>query len=45
MKIVGFESNNGVRLGVVDGDNVIDLQMANANVPGDLGEVSTPEQW
>ena len=39
MKIVGFESNNGVRLGVVDGDNVIDLQTADANVPGDLGEV------
>ena len=26
-------------LGVVDGDNVIDLQMADANVPSDLGEV------
>ena len=39
MKIVGFEVNNGVRLGVVDGDNVIDLQMADANVPSDLGEV------
>ena len=38
MKIVGFEVNNGVRLGVVDGDNVIDLQMADANVPSDLGE-------
>jgi len=25
MKIVGFESNNSVRLGLVDGDNVIDL--------------------
>src|SRR5215475_13511117 len=39
MKIVGFESNNSVRLGVVDGDNVIDLQAADANLPGDLGEV------
>src|SRR6516162_10526432 len=39
MKIVGFESKNSVRLGVVDGDNVIDLQAADANLPGDLGEV------
>ena len=38
MKIVGFESD-GVRLGVVDGDSVVDLQMADANVPNDLGEV------
>ena len=39
MKIVGFESNNSVRLGIVDGDTVIDLQTADANLPGDLGEV------
>ena len=39
MKIVGFEANNGVRLGVVEGDNVIDLQAADANTPSDLGEV------
>jgi 2-keto-4-pentenoate hydratase/2-oxohepta-3-ene-1,7-dioic acid hydratase in catechol pathway len=39
MKIVGFEVNNGVRLGVVDGDSVIDLQAVDANVPGDLAEV------
>jgi len=38
MKIVSFEANNGVRLGVVEGDNVIDLQAADANLPGDLGE-------
>ncbi|HME28779.1 MAG TPA: fumarylacetoacetate hydrolase family protein [Pseudolabrys sp.] len=38
MKIAGFESK-GVRLGVVEGDNVIDLQMADANLPNDLGEV------
>src|ERR1700741_4247447 len=38
MKIVGFESNNGLRLGVVAADNVIDLQVADPNVPGDLGE-------
>src|SRR5512144_656649 len=39
MKIVGFEANNSVRLGVVDGDSVIDLQAVDANVPGDLAEV------
>jgi 2-keto-4-pentenoate hydratase/2-oxohepta-3-ene-1,7-dioic acid hydratase in catechol pathway len=39
MKIVGFEANGGARLGVVDGDNVIDLQAADASVPVDLGEV------
>ncbi len=38
MKIVGFEGNNGLRLGVVEGDNVIDLQAADAGIPGDLGE-------
>ncbi len=38
MKIVGFEAN-GLRLGVVEGDSVIDLQAVDANVPGDLGEV------
>ncbi len=39
MKIVGFEANNGLRLGVVEGDAVIDLQAVDANLPGDLGEV------
>ena len=38
MKIVGFEAN-GLRLGVVEGDNVIDLQAVDASLPGDLGEV------
>jgi len=38
MKIVSFEANNGVRLGVVEGDSVIDLQAVDASVPGDLGE-------
>jgi acylpyruvate hydrolase len=38
MKIVGFEANGGARLGVVEGDNVIDLQSVDANVPVDLGE-------
>ena len=38
MKIVGFEVNNSVRLGVVEGDTVIDLQAVDANAPSDLGE-------
>jgi acylpyruvate hydrolase len=38
MKIVSFEKNNGLRLGVVEGDTVIDLQAVDANLPGDLGE-------
>ena len=37
MKIVGFETSNGARLGVLDGDNVIDLQAVDASVPNDLG--------
>jgi 2-keto-4-pentenoate hydratase/2-oxohepta-3-ene-1,7-dioic acid hydratase in catechol pathway len=39
MKIVGFEANGGARLGVVEGDTVVDLQSVDANVPADLGEV------
>ena len=39
MKIVGFEANNGLRLGVVDGEAVIDLQAVDASLPADLGEV------
>ena len=38
MKIVGFEANNGLRLGVIDGDAVIDLQAVDATTPTDLGE-------
>ena len=38
MKIVGFDANNGLRLGVVEGDSLIDLQAAEASVPADLGE-------
>ena len=38
MKIVSFEANNGVRLGVVEGDTVIDNQAVDAKVPDDLGE-------
>jgi acylpyruvate hydrolase len=39
MKIVGFESNEGLRLGVVEGDNVIDLQAVDARLSPNLAEV------
>lgn len=38
MKIVGFEAEGSVRVGVVDGDSVIDIQAADAKAPNDLGE-------
>ena len=38
MKIVGFEDKGSARLGVVEGDQVIDLQAADAKTPADLGE-------
>jgi acylpyruvate hydrolase len=39
MKIVGFEGGGGLRLGVVEGDQVIDLQEVDKSIPADLGEV------
>jgi 2-keto-4-pentenoate hydratase/2-oxohepta-3-ene-1,7-dioic acid hydratase in catechol pathway len=39
MKIVGFEAGGSLRLGSVEGDQVIDLQAVDAKVPSDLGEV------
>ncbi len=39
MKIVGFHGSTNLRLGVVDGDTVIDLQAADPALPTDLGEV------
>jgi 2-keto-4-pentenoate hydratase/2-oxohepta-3-ene-1,7-dioic acid hydratase in catechol pathway len=39
MKIVGFETDKGLGLGVVEGDTVIDLQAVDAKVPADLGAV------
>jgi acylpyruvate hydrolase len=39
MKIVGFEAEGGLRLGVVEGDQVIDLQAVDAKLPADLGAV------
>jgi acylpyruvate hydrolase len=38
MKIVGFEANGALHLGVVEGDQVIDLQAVDPAIPGDLGE-------
>ena len=38
MKIVAFEGQGGPRLGIVEGDQVIDLQAADAKVPTDLGD-------
>ena len=38
MKIVGFEANGETRLGVIDGDHVVDLQAADAKAPNDLRE-------
>jgi acylpyruvate hydrolase len=38
MKIVGFNTSEGLRLGVAEGEAVIDLQAVDKNVPSDLGE-------
>ncbi len=38
MKIVGFEGQSGPRLGIVEGDQVIDLNAADGKLPTDLGE-------
>ena len=38
MKIVAFEGQGGARLGIVQGDQVVDLNAADASVPTDLGE-------
>jgi len=41
MKIVGFEANGALRLGVVEGDQVVDLQAADPKVPNELGALLT----
>jgi 2-keto-4-pentenoate hydratase/2-oxohepta-3-ene-1,7-dioic acid hydratase in catechol pathway len=38
MKIIGFESNNMLHLGIAEGDHLIDLQSVDPAVPYDLGE-------
>jgi 2-keto-4-pentenoate hydratase/2-oxohepta-3-ene-1,7-dioic acid hydratase in catechol pathway len=37
MKIVNFQTNNGIRMGVVDGATVIDVQAVDASLPNELG--------
>lgn len=37
MKIVAFEGDAGSRLGIIEGDQVIDLQAVDAGMPSDLG--------
>ena len=37
MKVVGFEAEGGLRLGIVEGDQVVDLQAVDSKVPADLG--------
>jgi 2-keto-4-pentenoate hydratase/2-oxohepta-3-ene-1,7-dioic acid hydratase in catechol pathway len=39
MKIVGFTTDAGLRLGVVEGDQVVDLQAVDPKLPSDLGAV------
>src|SRR2546429_3149328 len=39
MKIVGFEANGGLHLGVVEGEEIIDLQAVDKSIPSDLGEI------
>jgi acylpyruvate hydrolase len=39
MRIVGFKDGRGLRLGIVEGDQVIDLQAVDANLPADLGAI------
>jgi len=38
MKIVAFEGQGGPRLGIVEGDQVVDLNAADASVPTELSE-------
>jgi 2-keto-4-pentenoate hydratase/2-oxohepta-3-ene-1,7-dioic acid hydratase in catechol pathway len=38
MKIAGFQTSSGPRLGIVEGDQVIDLQEADEKAPYDLAE-------
>jgi len=38
MKIVAFEGHGGPRIGVVEGEEVVDLQAVEPRVPNELGE-------
>jgi 2-keto-4-pentenoate hydratase/2-oxohepta-3-ene-1,7-dioic acid hydratase in catechol pathway len=37
MKIVNFETADGIRMGVVDGDSVVDVAAVDASLPNELG--------
>jgi len=39
MKIVGFTTDQGLRLGLIEGDQVVDLQAVDPTVPNDLAAV------
>jgi 2-keto-4-pentenoate hydratase/2-oxohepta-3-ene-1,7-dioic acid hydratase in catechol pathway len=39
MKIAGFEAEGKLRLGVVEGDQIVDLQAVDPGLPGDLADV------
>jgi 2-keto-4-pentenoate hydratase/2-oxohepta-3-ene-1,7-dioic acid hydratase in catechol pathway len=39
MKVMGFEAEGGLRLGIVQGDTVVDIQAMDPNIPGDLAVV------
>jgi 2-keto-4-pentenoate hydratase/2-oxohepta-3-ene-1,7-dioic acid hydratase in catechol pathway len=39
MKILGFEASGGLHLGVLEGDQVIDLQAVDPKLPSDLAQV------
>src|SRR6516165_2476998 len=39
MRIVGFEENGALHLGLAAGEEVIDLQAVDKALPGDLGEL------
>jgi 2-keto-4-pentenoate hydratase/2-oxohepta-3-ene-1,7-dioic acid hydratase in catechol pathway len=39
MKIVGFHTSQGLRLGIVDNDQVIDLQTVDPDLPADLAAI------
>jgi 2-keto-4-pentenoate hydratase/2-oxohepta-3-ene-1,7-dioic acid hydratase in catechol pathway len=43
MKFVGFAGASGARLGVVEGDRVVDLQAIDPRIPSDLGELLARE--
>jgi len=38
MKVLGFEAEGGLRLGIVEGDQVIDLQAVDPKVPANLAD-------